>query len=173
MSADECIVASNTSSLSINKLAESYQNARNFVGLHFMNPAHKMKLVELIPNVQTSAETLEKCEQFLKALGKLPIRVADTPGFVVNRILIPYINEAIWALHDGIASKQDIDAALVHGASMPMGPLQLADFIGLDVCLAAIENLQSVRCIKCPLLEIMVRENKLGRKTKEGFYKYE
>ncbi|PVU92253.1 hypothetical protein BB561_003944 [Smittium simulii] len=139
----ECILASNTSSISITKLASFVPVPENFIGMHFMNPVPVMKLVEIIPGLQTSSETLNITKQFAQIMGKTVTVSVDSPGFIANRLLMPYINEAVIALQDGIASKEDIDTTMKLGTNVPMGPLTLADFIGLDTCLAIMNVLHS------------------------------
>ena len=173
----EAIIASNTSSLSITKLAESVADQQRFVGIHFFNPVPAMALVEVVRGGQTSDATMDTARAFAEKVGKTPITVTDTPGFVVNRILFPMINEAVWALHEGIASAQDIDTGMKLGANFPLGPLALADLVGLDTTKAILETLRSdfgdARYEPCPLLEKYVLRGKLGRKSGEGFFRYE
>ncbi len=173
---DECIFASNTSSISITELA-TYTRPDRFIGMHFMNPVPIMQLVEIIRGYATSDATYESIKQLAIDLGKTPVEVFDYPGFVANRILMPMINEAIFALYEGVASAQDIDTVMKLGMNHPMGPLTLADFIGLDVCLAIMdvlfEGFNDSKYRPCPLLKKMVAAGKLGRKTKIGFFKYE
>ncbi|MFA5806710.1 MAG: 3-hydroxybutyryl-CoA dehydrogenase [Melioribacteraceae bacterium] len=173
---DKCIFASNTSSISITELA-THTRPDRFIGMHFMNPVPMMQLVEIIRGYATSDATYEIIRQLAIDLGKTPVEVFDYPGFVANRILIPMINEAIFALYEGVASAQDIDTVMKLGMNHPMGPLALADFIGLDVCLAIMEVLyegfNDSKYRPCPLLKKMVAAGKLGRKTKMGFFNYE
>ncbi len=173
----EVIFASNTSSIPIAKLADSTMRAERFVGIHFMNPAPVIELVEIIAGPKTSKETLEAARQLCGRLGKTAIEVKDSPGFVVNRIMGPMINEAVYLLQEGVASKEDIDKAMTLGTRHPMGPLALADFVGLDTCLAIMEVLRretnDPKYQPCPLLREYVEVGKLGVKTGEGFYKYE
>lgn len=173
---DECIFASNTSSISITELA-THTRPDRFIGMHFMNPVPIMQLVEIIRGYATSDATYESIKQLAIDLGKTPVEVFDYPGFVANRILMPMINEAIFALYEGVASAQDIDTVMKLGMNHPMGPLTLADFIGLDVCLAIMEVLfegfNDSKYRPCPLLKKMVAAGKLGRKTKMGFFNYE
>lgn len=171
----DSIFASNTSSISITELAQNHR-PENFIGMHFMNPVPVMKLVEIIRGYSTSDETYNTISELSLKLDKTPVEVFDYPGFISNRILMPMINEAIFALYEGVASKEDIDTVMKLGMNHPMGPLTLADFIGLDVCLAIMEVLYNgfndSKYRPCPLLKKMVAANKLGRKTGEGFFKY-
>lgn len=171
----ESILASNTSSISITELAPK-NRADKFIGMHFMNPVPVMKLVEIIRGYSTSDATYEDIKELTLKLGKVPVEVQDYPGFISNRILMPMINEAIFALMEGVANKEDIDSVMKLGMAHPMGPLTLADFIGLDVCLAIMEVLYNgfndPKYRPCPLLKKMVAAGKLGRKSGEGFYKY-
>ncbi len=170
----ECIFASNTSSLSITEIAQGLTHP--LVGMHFFNPAPVMKLVEVIPGLSTPAEVVERVSEIARALGKTPVEVKESAGFVVNRVLIPMINEAVGLFAEGVASVDGIDTAMKLGANHPMGPLELGDLIGLDVCLAIMEVLYSEtgdsKYRPHPLLRKMVRGSKLGRKTGEGFYTY-
>ncbi len=170
------IIATNTSSLSITEIAAATNRPDKIIGMHFFNPVPMMKLVEIIKGIATSDETKETILELTKALRKTPVEVEEAPGFVVNRILIPMINEAIGILADGVAKAEDIDQAMMLGANHPMGPLALGDLIGLDVCLAIMEVLYSEfgdsKYRAHPLLRKMVRGNKLGRKTGIGFYDY-
>jgi len=173
---EDCILASNTSSISITKIAAATDRADKVIGMHFMNPVPVMKLVEVINGYGTSKETTDKIMEVSKSLGKIPVEVNDYPGFIANRILLPMINEAISALHEGVAGVEEIDTVMKLGMAHPMGPLQLADFIGLDVCLSILRVLQdgfgNPKYAPSPLLVNMVAANKLGRKNGEGFYKY-
>jgi len=169
------IIASNTSAISITRLAAATARPERFIGMHFMNPAHVMKLVEIIPGLRTAPEIVTTIIALCEKMGKQPVVVADAPGFVANRLLMPAVNEAIHALQEGIASREDIDLVMKLGAGHPMGPLELADFIGLDVCLEILETLHRELGEKfrpCPLLRTMVDGGKLGRKNSEGFYDY-
>ena len=174
---DSTIFASNTSSLSITEIGSSTSRQDKFIGMHFFNPVPMMKLVEVIKTISTSEETTETIKTISKELNKTPVEVKEAPGFVVNRLLIPFINEAIEIYSDGLASAEDIDAALKYGANHPMGPLELGDLIGLDVCLNIMdvlyEGFEDDKYRAHPLLRKMVAANHLGRKTKQGFYKYD
>ncbi|MCJ7555046.1 MAG: 3-hydroxybutyryl-CoA dehydrogenase [Ignavibacteriaceae bacterium] len=171
----DSIFASNTSSISVTELS-SVARADKFIGMHFMNPVPVMKLVEIIRGYSTSDETFSMIKDLSIKLDKEPVEVFDYPGFISNRILMPMINEAIFALMEGVASKEDIDTVMKLGMNHPMGPLTLADFIGLDVCLAIMEVLYNgfndPKYRPCPLLKKMVAAGKLGRKSGEGFFKY-
>jgi len=171
----ESIFASNTSSISITELSSVCRSDR-FIGMHFMNPVPIMKLVEIIRGYSTSNDTFNIIKDITLKVDKVPVEVYDYPGFVSNRILMPMINEAIFALMEGVASREDIDTVMKLGMNHPMGPLTLADFIGLDVCLAIMEVLYNgyndSKYRPCPLLKKMVAAKKLGRKTGEGFFKY-
>ena len=172
----EAVLASNTSSLSITEIAACTNRPDKVIGMHFFNPATVMKLVEIIKGQKTSDEVTNSITELAKSIGKVPVLVNEAPGFVVNRILIPMVNEGIGILADGVATKEEIDEAMKLGANHPMGPLALGDLIGLDVCLAIMEVLHEEfgddKYRPHPLLKKMVRANLLGRKTGEGFYKY-
>jgi 3-hydroxybutyryl-CoA dehydrogenase len=174
--APEVLIASNTSSISITKLAAVTGRADRFIGMHFFNPVPMMALVEIIRGLQTSDATHDAVHALSTRLGKTPITVKNAPGFVVNRILVPMINEAFFVLAEGVATAEDIDAGMKLGCNQPIGPLALADMIGLDVCLAVMEvYLQEFGDSKyraCPLLKEMVAAGRLGRKTGQGVYKY-
>jgi 3-hydroxybutyryl-CoA dehydrogenase len=172
----ECILASNTSSISITKIAAVTKRPDKVIGMHFMNPVPVMTLVEVIRGIATSDDTYSRVESLAKQMGKTPIEVNDYPGFVSNRVLMPMINEAIFALYEGVATAQAIDGVMKLGMNHPMGPLQLADFIGLDVCLAILRVLEEgfgdPKYRPCPLLVKMVDAGWLGRKSGRGFYNY-
>ena len=172
----ETIFATNTSSLSITEIAAITDRPSQFIGMHFFNPAPVMKLVEVIKGQMTSQETSDKIFALATEMGKTPVMVEEAPGFVVNRILVPMINEAVGIYAEGIASVEDIDSAMKLGANHPMGPLALGDLIGLDVCLAIMEVLYNEfadsKYRPHPLLKKMVRAGLLGRKSGQGFYKY-
>ena len=172
----ETILASNTSSISITAIAAATKRADKFIGMHFFNPATVMKLVEVIRGEHTSDETFKAVWDLSEAIGKVPVEVNEAPGFVVNKILIPMINEAIDLLYTGVASVEGIDNAMKLGANHPIGPLALGDLVGLDVCLAIMETIHKEtgdpKYRPSLLLRKMVRAGKLGRKTGEGFYKY-
>ncbi len=173
----DSIIASNTSSISVTEIGAATNRPDNVIGMHFMNPVPIMKLVEVIRGVATSDKTFSRVESITKELGKVPVEVQDYPGFVSNRILMPMINEAIYVLMEGVANADDIDKVLKLGMNHPMGPLSLADFIGLDVCLAIMEVLYSgfsdPKYRPCPLLRKMVNAGYLGRKSGRGFFSYE
>jgi 3-hydroxybutyryl-CoA dehydrogenase len=172
----ECILASNTSSISITKIAAATKRPDKVIGMHFMNPVPVMTLVEVIRGIATSDETWVKVEGLAKRMGKTPIEVNDYPGFISNRVLMPMINEAIFTLYEGVATREAIDGVMKLGMNHPMGPLTLADFIGLDVCLAILRVLEQgfgdPKYRPCPLLVKMVDAGWLGRKSKRGFYEY-
>ncbi|KMO40004.1 3-hydroxybutyryl-CoA dehydrogenase [Methylobacterium variabile] len=172
----ETMVATNTSSISITRLAASTDRPERFIGIHFMNPVPVMQLVELIRGIATEDPTYESAKAFVKRLGKIVTVSEDFPAFIVNRILLPMINEAIYTLYEGVGSVDSIDTAMRLGANHPMGPLQLADFIGLDTCLSIMqvlyEGLADSKYRPCPLLVKYVEAGWLGRKTKRGFYDY-
>ena len=171
---EDCIFGTNTSSLSVTEIANGIKH--NVIGMHFFNPADRMKLVEVISGENTPVETKEAIIECSKSLGKTPVEVAEGPGFVVNRILIPMINEACFIYQEGLASVEDIDTAKKLGANHPMGPLALGDLIGLDIVLDVMEVLYTEtgdpKYRPCTLLKKMVRAGKLGQKTKQGFYSY-
>src|SRR5574344_1496957 len=172
----EVIIASNTSSISITQLAAVTQRADKFIGMHFFNPVPMMALVEIIRGLQTSDTTHDAVKSLAERLGKSPITVKNAPGFVVNRILVPMINEAFFVLAEGLATPEDIDAGMKLGCNQPIGPLALADMVGLDVCLAVMEvflqELGDSKYRACPLLKEMVAAGHLGRKTGRGVYQY-
>ena len=170
------ILASNTSSISISKIAEVTNRPDKVIGMHFMNPVPVMKLIEVINGNKTSAETLNTVLEISKKLNKIPLECNDSPGFVSNRILMPLINEAAYCLMENVAKEESIDGIMKLGMGHPMGPLMLADLIGIDVCVSIMkvleEGLNDVKYAPCPLLLDMVKDKKLGKKTKLGFYKY-
>jgi len=172
----EGIFASNTSSISITKLAVQTKRPAKFLGLHFFNPVPVMKLVEVVPGLETAPETIETATALASSVGKTPIRVNDYPGFVSNRVLMPMINEAVYCVMEGVAEPQAVDGVMKLGMNHPMGPLELADLIGLDVCLDIMrvlyEGFHDSKYRPCPLLEKMVAAGRLGRKTGHGFYEY-
>jgi 3-hydroxybutyryl-CoA dehydrogenase len=176
MLAPEVIIASNTSSISITQLAAATARADRFIGMHFFIPVPMMALVEIIRGLQTSDETHDAVHVLATALGKTPITVKNAPGFVVNRILVPMINEALFVLSEGLATPDDIDAGMKLGCNQPIGPLALADMIGLDVCLAVMEvylkEFGDSKYRPCPLLKELVAAGRLGRKTGHGVYQY-
>ncbi|GEQ86638.1 3-hydroxybutyryl-CoA dehydrogenase [Patiriisocius marinistellae] len=173
---DDTILASNTSSISITQIAAVTSRPEMVIGMHFMNPVPIMKLVEIIKGYSTSDETYKTVEEISKKLGKVPVEVNDYPGFVANRILMPMINEAIETLYNGVAGVKEIDTVMMLGMAHPMGPLALADFIGLDVCLSILnvmyDGFKNPKYAPCPLLVNMVMAGKLGAKSGEGFYDY-
>ena len=172
----ECVLASNTSSISITRIAASTTRPDKIIGMHFFNPVPVMTLVEVIRGIATSDDTYQRVEDLAKRMGKTPIEVNDYPGFVSNRVLMPMINEAIFALYEGVATAEAIDGVMKLGMNHPMGPLQLADFIGLDVCLAILRVLEEgfgdPKYRPCPLLVKMVDAGWLGKKSARGFYTY-
>ena len=172
----DAIVASNTSSISITRLASVTANPERFIGMHFMNPVPRMQLVELIRGIATNDDTFEAAKSFITRLGKTATMSEDFPAFIVNRILLPMINEAVYTLYEGVGSVESIDTAMRLGANHPMGPLQLADFIGLDTCLSVMqvlhEGLADSKYRPCPLLVKYVEAGWLGRKAQRGFYDY-
>lgn len=172
----ETILASNTSSISITRIAAATKRADKVIGMHFMNPVPVMTLVEVIRGIATSDETWQKVEDLAKRMGKTAIEVNDYPGFISNRVLMPMINEAIFTLYEGVATREAIDGVMKLGMNHPMGPLTLADFIGLDVCLAILRVLEQgfgdPKYRPCPLLVKMVDAGWLGKKTGRGFYEY-
>ena len=174
--APEVLVATNTSSISITKLAAVTKRAEQFIGMHFFNPVPMMALVEIIRGLQTSDATRDAVKALAVKLGKSPITVKNAPGFVVNRILVPMINEAFFVLAEGLATPEDIDAGMKLGCNQPIGPLALADMIGLDVCLAVMDvyltEFGDSKYRPCPLLKEMVAAGRLGRKTGQGVYQY-
>lgn len=174
---DDCILATNTSSISITKIAAVCKRPELVIGMHFMNPVPVMRLVEVIRAYQTSDEVCDKIMDLSVKLGKTPVEVNDYPGFVANRILMPMINEAITTLYEGVAGVEEIDTVMKLGMAHPMGPLQLADFIGLDVCLSILnvlfDGFGNPKYAPCPLLVNMVTAGKLGNKSGEGFYVHE
>lgn len=174
--AEDTILASNTSSISITKIAAVTKRPKQVIGMHFMNPVPIMKLVEIIRGYSTSDETTQTIMELSKKLNKVPTEVNDYPGFVANRILMPMINEAIETLYNGVAGVEEIDTVMKLGMAHPMGPLQLADFIGLDVCHSILEvmynGFKNPKYAPCPLLVNMVQAGKLGAKSGEGFYDY-
>lgn len=173
---DTCILATNTSSISITEIAAQTKRPELVAGMHFMNPVPVMKLVEGIKGLETSEQCFKKVEEVALKMGKTFIKVNDVAGFAINRILMPMINEAVYALYEGVASVEDIDIGMKLGCNQPMGPLELADFIGLDTCLAIMdvlhEGLGDSKYRACPLLKKYVLAGRFGRKSKRGFYEY-
>jgi 3-hydroxybutyryl-CoA dehydrogenase len=173
----DIIYASNTSSISITQMASKFYNPSKFIGMHFMNPVPVMKLVEIIPGIQTNDETIKFTEKFVKSLGKISTRSLDRAGFIANRILIPMINEGFFALMENLGTPEDIDKTMKFGCNQPIGPLALADLIGLDTCLHVInilhKELGDDKYRACPLLKQYVSAGWLGRKTKKGVFVYE
>jgi 3-hydroxybutyryl-CoA dehydrogenase len=174
---DDAILASNTSSISITELAAYTGRPERFIGMHFFNPVPVMDLVEIIRGVETSDETYETARELAGRLGKEPIEVGDFPGFAVNRLLVPMINEAAYCVMEGVAGPEEMDTAMKQGAGFPMGPLELADMVGLDTCLHVMEVLHEgfgdPKYRPCPLLKRYVAAGRLGRKSGRGFYEYE
>jgi 3-hydroxybutyryl-CoA dehydrogenase len=174
--AGDALIATNTSSISITRLAAGTDRPQRFIGMHFMNPVPAMKLVELIRGIATDEATFRAIREVTQKLGKTPVTAEDFPAFIVNRILLPMINEAVYTLYEGVGNVESIDVAMKLGANHPMGPLELADFIGLDTCLAVMQvlydGLADSKYRPCPLLVKYVEAGWLGRKTKRGFYDY-
>ncbi len=171
----DALFASNTSSIPITELARATGRAARFAGMHFMNPAHVMKLVEIIRGLQTDDKTVVTITSVAERMGKTPVVVNDSPGFVISRVLITMINDAVYCLQEGVAVRESIDTIMKFGANHPMGPLELADLMGLDICLRILDVLRTDLGEKyraCPLLRKMVAAGKLGRKSGEGFYEY-
>jgi 3-hydroxybutyryl-CoA dehydrogenase len=170
------LIGSNTSSLPISEMAEYVRNPERFLGIHFFNPVPMMKLVELIPGSQTSHESLEAAKALADRLGKTPVTVKESPGFIVNRLLCPMMNEAAYLVMEGIASPEDVDTAMKLGANHPIGPLALADLVGIDVLHAIMEvlhkEIDDPKYRPCPLLKKMISEGRLGRKSGKGFFTY-
>jgi 3-hydroxybutyryl-CoA dehydrogenase len=173
---EDGLIATNTSSISITRLAAGTDRPERFIGMHFMNPVPAMKLVELIRGIATGEETYQAIRAVAQKLGKTPVTAEDFPAFIVNRILLPMINEAVYTLYEGVGNVESIDVAMKLGANHPMGPLELADFIGLDTCLAVMQvlydGLADSKYRPCPLLVKYVEAGWLGRKTRRGFYDY-
>jgi len=174
---EEAILASNTSSLSITKLGAQTNRPEKFIGMHFFNPVPALKLVEIIRGIETSDETYEAVSDLAERLEKTPVEVQDFPGFAVNRVLVPMINEAVYCVMEGVAEPEDVDTAMKLGTNQPMGPLELADLIGLDTCLHVMEVLHEgfgdTKYRPCPLLKRYVAAGRLGRKSGRGFFEYD
>jgi 3-hydroxybutyryl-CoA dehydrogenase len=174
---EEAILASNTSSLSITKLGAQTNRPEKFIGMHFFNPVPALKLVEIIRGIETSDETYEVVSELAERLEKTPVEVQDFPGFAVNRVLVPMINEAVYCVMEGVAEPEDVDTAMKLGTNQPMGPLELADLIGLDTCLHVMEVLHEgfgdTKYRPCPLLKRYVAAGRLGRKSGRGFFEYD
>ncbi len=174
---DEAILASNTSSISITELGAQTNRPEKFIGMHFFNPVQAMKLIEIIRGIETSDETYETIHELAERLGKTPVEAQDSPGFVSNRILVPMINEAVYCLMEGVAGPEEVDTVMKLGMAHPMGPLELADFVGLDTCLHIMEvlheGLGDDKYRPCPLLKRYVAAGRLGRKSGRGFYEYD
>jgi len=172
----ETLIGSNTSSLSISKMSEHVGNPGRFVGIHFFNPVPVMKLVEVVPGSRTTPETVLRARTLAEKLGKTPVTVAESPGFIVNRLLCPMMNEAAYLVMDGVASPEDVDTAMKLGANHPIGPLALADLVGIDVLYAIMQVLHAEiddpKFRPCPLLKTMISEGRLGRKSGKGFFSY-
>lgn len=172
----DALIGSNTSSLSISKMSEHVQNPERFMGIHFFNPVPVMKLVEVVPGLRTSAETVARAKALAEALGKTAVTAKESPGFIVNRLLCPMMNEAAYLVMEGVASPEDVDTAMKLGANHPIGPLALADLVGIDVLYAIMEvlhkEIDDPKYRPCPLLKKMMGEGKLGRKSGQGFFSY-
>lgn len=171
----DALIGSNTSSLSISKMSEHVREPGRFVGIHFFNPVPVMKLVEVVPGARTSSETVQRARVLAEKLGKTPVTVRESPGFIVNRLLCPMMNEAAYLVMDGIATPEDVDTAMKLGANHPIGPLALADLVGIDVLYAIMQVLHAEigdpKFRPCPLLNTMIGEGRLGRKSGQGFFK--